>query len=906
MKKILALLLSFCAVLTLCVFPVTVDATDDEYVSPISDDQLELVDFLGCIDKNFVRQYEKGSMSRGGTAYYIERIAPGVSHGPAPTQFEAIFKDVTSEHKYYTYIKALVDAGIMQGFPDGTFRPDDAIDARDAALVFLNVIGYKEYIALFGLDRAIHETNILDGVKKSGPLTIGEYARMMWNALHAPTVELKDVSTTGGRYVLDDEYLGIYKLYDYLYGQGVITGVPGTKLQIPDQSLESNEIYIGGTKYEYNKAEQFGDAKELLGYNVNFYFCEYESGIKEIFYITKSDKNEEMILKSDDIERFSNFTYHYWKNNNEKTISITDNTDILYNGIASPMCSEEDMVPEYGTVTLINNDGKKGFEVVKIDSYEFILVNNVDVKNKIFYDVTEGVKLDLSQNDDFRIIWEGDDYPIERIIYGDFLAIKRTADGSSYVYAEVEVRKDDRPVTKIDNFSLSNLTLTGGGKDYVLWSGLSEESKAALKIGATVTLYFSPDGTIVRVEKDKADDALFGYLINVAKEGTLEEEVYFRFADSNSVVGKYTMGKTLKIDGVTHKSFDTISSVLATAASQYPEPYYSAKYPYAQPIKYELSESGNLKSIDTIIFNPGTEDSEKALRLDISGGFTMRGQNTTLYTSSYDLVATITGSTSKFKVPFNYKEDEENYSVLTWSDGEYMGNELIFNVDERISIPEAIYDFRDMSISSGVEYLSRCSIVKEKVVELGEDNEIEYKLVCFTNKTEETYTISEKDVADVDTGDVIRVELNADMSVKEGKVELVFDASIGKLAENANLEADGKCINFGTSSRKPFTLGYKALHVMPMYEQDGILSVKTTVPSDGDEYNPSAQGISDNMQISNASYYKYSNVRGNVVVEQASAADMVTYDVNPAKPSEMILAVYYNGVDFIYFIENED
>lgn len=905
MKKILALLMSFCMVLTLCTLPVTANA-EKEYVSPISDEQLELVDFLGCIDKDFVRTYEKGSMPRGGAAYYLERIAPGVSRGAAPTQFEAMFKDVTSEHKYYTFIKALVDAGLMQGFPDGTFRPDDAIDSRDAARILLNIIGYREYIAIFGLERAINETNILDGIKKSGGLTIGEYTRMIWNALHAPTVELKDVSTSGGRYVLDDEYLGIYKLYGYLYGQGVVTGVPGTKLQIPDQSLENNEIYIGKDKYLYEKEDLYGSARDFLGYNVKFYFREHESGVREIIHIAKSDKNEEMVLKSDDIERFSDFTYRYWKNNKEKTVSITDSTDIIYNGIASPMCSDEDMVPTYGTVTLISNDGKKGYEIVRIDSYEFYLVNNVDVKNKTFYDVTEGVKLDLSKNDDFKITWAGDEWPIERIIYGDFLAVKRTAEGSSYSYAEVEVRKDDRPVTLIENFSLTNLTLRGGGKDYVLWSGLSEDSKEALEIGATVTLYFSPDGTVVRVEKSSYDEALYGYLINTAKDGVLEENVYFRLVDNNSMVREYTMGKILKIDGVAHKSFDTVSSVLATAASQYPEPYYNTKYPYAQPVRYELSDNGNLKSLDTIIFNSEKEDPEESLRLDITGAFIMRNQNTTLYTSTYDLVATIAGSTAKFGIPLRAKENEENYSVLTWDDGEHMNNELIFNVDDRISIPKAIYHFEEITTTSRVDHLNRCSIVKEKITELNAEGEIEYKLICFTNKKEETYTIREADVADIDVGDVIRVELNNDMSVKEGKVELVFDASTGKLAESPYTESDGKCFIFDSSSRKPFTMGYKALHVMPMYQSDDVLSVKTTVPSDGDEYNPAATGISDNMRISNATYYKYSNIRGNIAVEQATIADMVTYDVNPSKPSEMILAIYRNGIDFIYLIENED
>ncbi len=43
---------------------------------------------------------------------------------PAPA---AAFSDVPSDHLFYAEITRLSDAGIINGFPDGTFRPDDAV-----------------------------------------------------------------------------------------------------------------------------------------------------------------------------------------------------------------------------------------------------------------------------------------------------------------------------------------------------------------------------------------------------------------------------------------------------------------------------------------------------------------------------------------------------------------------------------------------------------------------------------------------------------------------------------------------------------------------------------------------------------------------------------------------------------
>jgi len=807
----------------------------------------------------------------------------------------------------------------MIGYPDGTFRPGQQITAREAAKTFLYIIGYKEYIGAFGIDRAIQVSGILDGLESVEKLNVQHLARMMWNALHAPAIEMGNITTNGAEYKIDESYLGLDKLHGLVYARGVVDGIPGTKLDRPDQSLDSNEIYIGGEKFVYNFADKFGTANEFLGYQVDFYFKEYSSGVKEISYIRKADKNNVLVLNSDDIEDFSNLTFSYWEGDKEKKAAITLDTDVIFNDIAYPAYTDDEIIPGYGTVTLIDNDGKKGYEVVRVDSYEFYLINSVDTSNVVFYDVEEGTKLDLSKADDYRITWDGDEYPIERIIYGDFIIVKRTSPDSGYYYAEIDVRKDARPVSKIEAFDIKDGTLRAGGIDYRLWTGIDEESKSALKNGAIVTLYFSLDGTVVRIEKGTGSKAAYGYLVNVVSDGTFSEEIKFRLVDNKAQLGNYDMGKTIKIDGYSYNSFDSMANTLAQTAQAYElleprdvdgnitsnpnERFYNPEFPYAQPVRYELTETGLLKSLDTIRADKDASEDEMSLDFYTSTAYTMRNQNYTLYNGG-QMAVTLAGSATKLQIPFKDRNDEENYSLLTWGDGDSMAKELSYNIDERIYIPEAHYHFENATAVGAIkEY--RPVIVKEKLVELNAEGDTVYTLVCYQQKTEVTYTAKEEDVVNVEVGDMIRVELNADKSIKEGRLQLVYDASTGRFAEGSG--ENGKYFDLRQDSYdyRPYIMGYKAIYVMPLYIKDGYLRITSSVPSDGDSFNPYDITLADNVGFGNAIIYKYSEVRGNVVIEPATQSDILPFYTNQADPSEMVMIIYGNGVNMIYIIDKD-
>jgi uncharacterized protein YkwD len=57
------------------------------------------------------------------------------------TQPPALFRDVPSDHRFYREVTALAGAQIIGGFPDGNYRPDDAVTRAQFAKVIILTVG---------------------------------------------------------------------------------------------------------------------------------------------------------------------------------------------------------------------------------------------------------------------------------------------------------------------------------------------------------------------------------------------------------------------------------------------------------------------------------------------------------------------------------------------------------------------------------------------------------------------------------------------------------------------------------------------------------------------------------------------------------------------------------------------
>ncbi len=893
MKKILSLILSVVMVSSLFVIPahgwgytVEQDYTTNEW---IDNNMMSVIGMTSVTSWDEIKDMGARAeeiVPRWYMAWYMANLTG--KRAAKPAEFEVLFYDLTSEHVYYSEIKGVVEAGYMRGYPDGTFRANEPITSQEAARVLLSVLGYDPYIAVKGYAAALNETKIFEGVPADAEkLNQAQVLRMIYNALMSPAIRQEDYSgtlkegITMVNYVLDEDYLGLEHLKGYKYGYGVLDGVSGTSLSDADESLVSGNVTIDGVEYKVNDTLLWEEPGDMLGYNVDFYYKEATNGISTIRYMHPNDKNDELVLIHNDIESYSNGTYKYYdKNNKEKSVNLTNGAKILINSIATPSYSEEEMVPDFGTVTFIDNDGKRGYEVVKVDSYEFVYVSTINEGEETIYDSENGRKLIIKGADEVKIYSDGSEITLDRVKKGTMLAVRQSSPNASYrkIYAEALTQTAKNALVA----SVNENVVSAGGLTYTKWDKLDIEK------GETYTFFSYGDEIVMAITGQSG--AVYGYLINAAVDGTFTKTISFRLVDMAGNEQIYEGAKAIYIDGVRKDYEDIPGALMAASANSKTD----AAYPMAQPVKYELNAKGQMLRIDTLVVeaetyaNPDDESFTSPLTDDAQ--LTYYYANRSLYNAN-DLTynaAVVDNSTEVLFIPVD-RGDAESY----WKKG--MINLQKYNVDicdrNDVGTASAVFVYYDPA-TSGVYAERRFLIISDLRTELDEESgDLKYIVEGYLQANLKTYT-AEKELFDsLSVGDVIRVE--TDRYDKIMAHQQTFDI---------DKDYSDRSTRMLTSSGAtyPLALGFKMIYGTPIAMENGVLKFTQSMPDDLEGWDTSFN--TESYITSSASYWKYSEDRGNPTVEKATANDIITYAMDSENVSKVVINIGEHA-DQIYIIE---
>lgn len=111
----------------------------------------------------------------------------------------SLYKDVSRTNWAASYIKVAVENGLMSGYSDGTFRPDDSVTYEQAVNSTLKLLGYtdSDFTGAFPYAQVntAETLGLTDGISKTtgSSLTKGEGAVLLYNALNT---YIKDSTTT--------------------------------------------------------------------------------------------------------------------------------------------------------------------------------------------------------------------------------------------------------------------------------------------------------------------------------------------------------------------------------------------------------------------------------------------------------------------------------------------------------------------------------------------------------------------------------------------------------------------------------------------------------------------------------------------------------------------------------------
>jgi len=913
-KRFLALILSLLMMFSVLNIPAFANhyGFQDEYEYTTNDyitnDQLYMLNKLG-ISRSWSSISELGSrhdepITRHFMAWYTVLLSD--IKAEYPSSYETLFKDLSSEHEYYSEIKAVVNAGYMNGDGDGYFRPNDLITTREAATVLLRVLGYAPYIDVVGVDKILLHTELLDGLEIEETITQAKLLRMIFNALNSPALkstayELLNNGDVDISYVIDESYLGFEHLFGIKHEIGILDATPETTLISAGSTLKSGQIAIAGTVYAYD-----GNAEEFLGYKVNYFYRDYKDDTKEIVYIHKSDKNEELVLTHDVINGFASGVYSYDKNNSTKRIALSNDTRVIFNGIASPSYPDDKMAPAFGKVTFINTDSDSSYEVVKVDSYEFYISSKIDETNEKIYTETYNNTdiIDLSTADSYKLLQDGSEVTFDKVRNGNLMAVRRSLPGCGYDKITIDVSKVTK--SKVEVSAIKDDTFVAGKDTYTQWKKLKDY--VTIKIGKIYNLYVFEDQVVAVIEGDVAglDHA---YLMDFGiTEKSFSTAAKIASTDTAGNYLVYDVAEKVYIDGTPFTDMSVAKSRLLLSAPQ--SAGYTDSAPVAQPVMLGFNKDGQVNKIDTYVYAEGTEDEMSLQQLgyictetttETDGSQTTtdiylkdttvqyESNNPSLYYTAggapWRHIANVPTSVTVLFVPgadrFN-KDEYRNRTFIATTDYKID----ISNLDKDSGIPDVVYVYETEANAEVVRKWSSHYLIADLYEELNADGDLEYIVKAYQQGNLVNLTCDADLFAQLSVGDIWSLYPNKNNHITYSSV--LFEMNLPLPAD------EGSRKKFLMSDPDTLSGATGAMLGTVMHSESGFLKIAAAIlPTDVDFASKVASDDYDYdyFTTGSATVFKYSNFRGVPTIEKTGMSDIVSYTQNPENPSIVLLSM---------------
>ena len=369
----------------LCVGIPTVNASDNviEY-DDIEVRLLQSLNILSLSETNGDFTLE-GNITRGQFALYVARLLmiDGIEN-----EGKQCFADVNSDHFAYGFISGLVERNIIAGDPDGNFYPDEYITYEQAVKMLVSTLGYNTHaIANGGWPRGyINVANTLeltDGVivALGQPISKAMAVRLIYNSLNIGLAEISGISNSSVTYETSDERTLLSQRNIYMY-KGQVNKIYETGLTGSSSGIGETEVQVGTEVFDVGTA----DIRDYFGQYISFYYEEDENENKTALFIAES-KSKITEIDAQDIDKFSNSTYYYETEDSNKLqrLKLEPGFDVIYNNKVPTATDNSYMVPETGTVKIIENSGSRASSVVIISEYENYVATVVDARSGKIY-----------------------------------------------------------------------------------------------------------------------------------------------------------------------------------------------------------------------------------------------------------------------------------------------------------------------------------------------------------------------------------------------------------------------------------------------------------------------------------------------------------------------------------------
>ncbi len=507
-------------------------------------------------------------------------------------------------------IRTARDLKIVNGYDDGTFKPNNTVKYEEAVKMIVCALGYGE----MGTEGAAWYTKYLqsaiqlkfvDGVggQIGVPATRAVIALMLYNCLEVKLAENNEVTD---KTILESD-LKLTKRTGY------VTATPEISLSSPDPNLRADEIKITATDennvtetltYKVDNVDEYAD---MLGARVTFYFkSDRNTGFKTLVMANlEKSVTVEVDAANIDASESDDSTLVYYKSADAKTstkLKISDDSIVVYNGQLYGMTAEEstyeifcdDMgekaIPTLGSIKLLDKDGDKSYDIIFVDSYEAYIASSVT--SSTYTVVDNNLRKGLTPN---KVILDPTDVN-ETVKFVDasgnassFSAIKT---GSVVCVKKSNVENGGQPITTavICNNTVSGTVKAVNSDDTIkIDSREYSYSKQAPwvnpmtdDLGNTATVvmtepgmgdagkfYLDLNGDIIGFDKTEvASNQQYGYIMTakISTEEVFDETVILNIMNQSGTKKAFVCYDKTKINGSDFDSSEELLEALAETA----------------------------------------------------------------------------------------------------------------------------------------------------------------------------------------------------------------------------------------------------------------------------------------------------------------------------------------------------
>jgi len=726
----------------------------------------------------------------------------------------SVFPDVPTDHWANGYINVANTHGLVIGDDTGKFRPESRITFEEAMTIFVRATGYEPiakskggypngYIAAAG------ECGLADNVGGSlrEGITRGNVAVLTNNALTVKLMERKGFGQNETYEVTDKTLLSDKMEVDKLTGQ--VKAIGSTSID-GESSLQKGQVKIGDEVYEttYNIGN-------LLGYNVDYYARENESGKDEVVLaMPKKNANATEEISSDLFEKITTKNSYkaieYFKTEGASkttTASLETNAKLVYNGKSETLSDDLiDMKDKSGKIVLLDTDKNGRYDIVFVMDYYNMVVEEVTSTDKIV-DKYGAPTLKLDKEDEnlsFRIMNGVQEIGLSDLQEYDVLSVAASLDKEVY---EIEVSRE-----KVSG-KISGIDEDGFYIDGKLYE-VASNYEGTLSLNMEGTFYLDVFGKIAGVDTKTTVSNNYAYLIRAYTDSNTEETTLRLFTKDGKDVSIKTTEK-IRFNGKSGQKAEDVAKELQKDGAT-----------TKQLVTYSTNTDGKITALNVAVDNT-------------SNG----AVNENKFTLNYNLEdAEYNAALKKLDnvridsetVIFDIQNDVKDYSIATIEmfEDEQKYNVMVYDMGENF-VAKAI-------VVTGAEFMtnaeSSIAVVEKVSQSTNDDEEIVDRLHAYKDgkaiqiDTEEQGILSKGEAKALETGDIIQYKLNANGEIAAIRVLMDISAKTTEKQEEPveNLEIIyGKVVKKFSNSVN-VTVGEGSVQNIQLPEDITVYSVDTT------------------------------------------------------------------------------